>query len=88
MNGSKLLYRPVGLVGGLVAGAMAGWAFKRLWRTLSDEDDTPDAIDRDRGWTEILIAATIEGAIFGVVRAAVDRASATGVSRLTGRWPD
>jgi len=29
----------------------------------------------------------MQGAIFAVVRAAVDRAGATGVRRLTGKWP-
>jgi hypothetical protein len=30
----------------------------------------------DRGWTEVLVAAGVQGAIFGVVKAAVHRASA------------
>ncbi|MFD0823500.1 DUF4235 domain-containing protein, partial [Micromonospora zhanjiangensis] len=44
--------------------------------------------DEDRGWGEILAAAALQGAIFAVVRAAVDRGGAVGVRRLTGRWPD
>jgi uncharacterized protein DUF4235 len=87
MNYSKLAYKPVGLVGGIVAGAVAAMAFKRLWRTITDEDQTPEATDEYRGWTEILLAATIQGAIFGVVKAAVDRAGAAGVRSVTGRWP-
>jgi hypothetical protein len=87
MNYSKLAYKPVGLVGGLVAGAVAAVVFKQLWRALAHDDETPEATDEERGWTEILLAATIQGAIFGLVKAAVDRAGATGVRSVTGRWP-
>ena len=87
MNYSKLAYKPVGLVGGIVAGAIAAVAFKQLWRALAHDDETPAATDEQRGWTEILVAATIQGAIFGLVKAAVDRAGESGVRSVTGRWP-
>ena len=41
----------------------------------------------DRGWREILLAAALQGAIFAVVRAAVDRSAAEGTRKLTGVWP-
>src|SRR5439155_468684 len=47
-----------------------------------------DAVDEVRSWTEILIAAALQGAIFAIVKAAVDRGSAKGVRQLTGSWPD
>ena len=34
-----------------------------------------------------MAAAAIEGAVFGLVKAAVDRGGATGFARLTGVWP-
>ena len=52
------------------------------------DGEAPNATDEDRGWGEILAAAALQGAIFAVVRAAVDRGGAVGVRRLTGRWPD
>jgi Protein of unknown function (DUF4235) len=85
---SKLLYKPVGLILGATAGAVAGVLFKQAWRALSHEDDAPNATDEERGWTEILAAAALQGAIFAIVKAAFDRGGATGVRRLTGRWPD
>jgi hypothetical protein len=84
---SRLLYKPVGLVLGAAAGALAGVVFSRVWRLVSNEDGPPSATDEERDWGEILAAAALQGAIFAVVRAAVDRAGATGVRRLTGRWP-
>ena len=85
---SKLAYKPVGLLLGVAAGAVAGFAFKEVWRIVSGDDDTPDATDEDRGWGEVLAAAALQGAIFALVKAAVDRGGATGVRRLTGQWPD
>ncbi len=35
----------------------------------------------------MLLAAAVQGAIFAVVRTAVDRGGAVGVKRLTGKWP-
>ena len=51
------------------------------------DHDAPDATDEDRGWTEILVAAAGQGAIFAVVKAAVDRAGATEFRKATGEWP-
>ena len=36
---------------------------------------------------DILIAATIQGAIFAAVKAAVDRGGARAFQRWTGEWP-
>jgi hypothetical protein len=84
----KVAYKPVGLVAGAAAGLLAGVLFKQLWRGLSGEDEAPGPTDEDRGWTEILLAAALQGAIFGLVRAAVDRGGAVAVRRTTGDWPD
>ncbi len=84
---TKLVYKPVGMVAGALAGIAAGVVFKQVWRLIADEDDTPNATDEDRTWTEILIAAAIQGAIFAIVKAAVDRGGATGIKQLTGKWP-
>lgn len=84
---NKLAYRPVGLVLGAAAGMLAGAAFRQVWKVVDREGDAPSPTDEDRGWGEVLLAAAISGAIFSVVRAAVERGGATGVRRLTGRWP-
>lgn len=87
MRTEKLVYRPVGLIGGALAGVAAGLAFKQVWRVVSGEKDAPRATDERSGWPEILIAAALQGAIFAVVKAAVDRGGAQGVRALTGKWP-
>jgi hypothetical protein len=83
----KLLYRPVGLLAGAAAGLIAGAVVKQVWKLAAGQDDTPEALDEQRGWGEILAAAALQGAVFAAVRAAVDRGSAQGVRRLTGHWP-
>jgi hypothetical protein len=65
---SRPISAALGMAGGLIAGAL----FKRTWKLVAGQDDTPDAGDLDRGWGEILIAATIQGAIAGAVKAALN----------------
>lgn len=84
---NKVAYRPVGLLLGVGAGLLAGAVFKQVWRLAAGDDDAPDPVDEERGWGEVLAAAALQGAIFAVVRAAVDRGGAVGVRRMTGRWP-
>jgi predicted metal-dependent enzyme (double-stranded beta helix superfamily) len=83
----KVAYKPVGLLLGAGAGMLSGLLFKQIWKIAGRDDDAPDATDEDRGWAEILVAAALQGAIFAVVKAAVDRAGATGVRGATGQWP-
>ncbi|MFC8662576.1 MULTISPECIES: DUF4235 domain-containing protein [Streptomyces] len=82
-----LVYKPVGFVLGWASGALASMAFQAAWKAIRHEEDAPDALDKDRGWGEVLLAAAIQGALFAVVRSAVDRTGATAIERSTGVWP-
>jgi len=84
----KNAYKPVGVLMGFAAGAVAGAVFRQVWKMTAGDGEAPNATDEDRGWGEILAAAALQGAIFSVVRAAVDRGGAVGVRRVTGSWPD
>ena len=61
--------------------------FKKVWKVTAGEEDAPKATDAQRSWREILLAAALQGAIFALVKAAVDRGAATGTRKLTGVWP-
>lgn len=87
VKASKVAYKPVGLALGAASGLAAGVLFKQVWKVLGHDEDAPGATDEDRSWREVLLAATLQGAIFAGVKAAVDRAGATAVHRLTGTWP-
>ena len=70
--------------GSVLGGIFAGAIFKKVWKITAGEDDVPKATDARRGWREVLLAATLQGAIF----AAVDRpGAAEGTRQLTGVWP-
>jgi hypothetical protein len=83
----KLLYKPLGVAFGVLGGILAGMVFKQIWKRLSGEEDAPQATESEYGWKEILPAAAAEGAVFGLVKAAVDRGGARGFQKLTGVWP-
>ncbi|MFD3873242.1 DUF4235 domain-containing protein [Streptomyces sp. NPDC058623] len=87
MKASKMAYKPVGLVFGAGAGIVAGALFKQVWKLAGHDDDAPDAMDEGRHWREILLAAAIQGAIFALVKAAVERSGAVAVRRVSGSWP-
>jgi hypothetical protein len=80
-------YKAVDLIAGMAGGLAAGLIFKRVWSTIGHDEDAPKATDEQRGWREILLAAALQGAIFALVKAAVDRGIAEGTRKLTGIWP-
>ena len=84
---AKVVYRPVGLASSLVGGIVAGMAFKQIWKVVRGEDDSPKALESEYGWREILLAAAVQGAVFAVVKAAVDRSGALAFERWYGEWP-
>lgn len=82
------MYKPFSIAFSVGGGLVAGAVFKQVWKRLAGEDDAPHPTSRDYGWGEVLAAAALQGAIFAVVRAAIDRGGAEGVRKLTGSWPD
>lgn len=85
---NRLLYKPVGMLAGLAAAALAALAFRQLWRLVPGAHDTPDPLDEERGWGEVLIGSAVQGALIAVARAAADRSVAHGARRVTGQWPE
>jgi hypothetical protein len=78
-----LAYKPLGLAGGAVSGML----FRQTWKALRKEDNPPTALDKDRRWGEILLAAAIQGAIVSIVRSVIERSGAKATERSTGSWP-
>jgi hypothetical protein len=83
----KLLYKPFGILFSVLGGILAGAAFKQVWKRVAGQEDAPKAKESEYGWKEILPAAAIQGAIFGLVKAVIDRGGAEGFRKLTGVWP-
>jgi hypothetical protein len=84
---AKLAYRPVGLLASLAAGSVASALFKQIWKRVAHEDDAPDALQSEYSLGKVLLAAAIQGAIFALIKALIDRGGARGFEKLTGSWP-
>jgi hypothetical protein len=85
----KFLYKPLGMLVSVVGGLIAAKLFAQLWRLLpGTSESAPEAKDPDHGWKEIAVAAALQGAVYGGVKAVVDRAGARGFERATGTWPE
>ena len=78
----KLLYKPVAIVTGIVGGLLSGLIFKWVWKAVGRGSDAPAPMDSERGWGEILL-----GAIYALVKTAVDRGAAEWTWKKTGIWP-
>jgi hypothetical protein len=86
---ASILYRPWGLVASLLGGLIAGQIFQQVWKQLDPQssDDPPKPLQSEYRLRKILIAAAIQGAIFTVVRALINRGGARLFERWTGEWP-
>jgi hypothetical protein len=79
---AKIAYKPIGLLFGLVGGLIAGKVFGMVWKKVSNEDETPQPLSDDYSTREVLLAATLQGAIFALIKTAVDRYGMKGVRRF------
>ena len=87
---AKILYRPVALASSIIAGLVASVVFKQIWKRVSphaEEGDAPGPLESEFPLKEILLAALLQGAIFSVVRAIVQRQGARAFEKATGEWP-
>jgi hypothetical protein len=78
----KVAYKPFGLALGLVGGLLAGKVFGLVWKRISGEDETPQPLSDDYSTREVLLAAAVQGAIFGLIKTAIDRYGMKGVRRF------
>jgi hypothetical protein len=84
----KLLYKPVAIVAGIVGGLLSGLIFKNLWKVVGRGSDPPAPLDSERAWGEVLLASVLHGAVYALVKTAVDRGAAEWTRKKTGIWPD
>jgi hypothetical protein len=82
----KLLYKPFGIVIGILAGILARQVFNQVWGYIDDREP-PKPTTLESSWGRVLGAAFVQGATFAVTKAAVNRSGAKGFHHLTGIWP-
>jgi hypothetical protein len=86
---SKSLYTPLSIASSVGGGLLAGRIFTEIWQRVSPSDqEPPDPKDLNRSGREAISAAALQGLVFGLVRAAVDRASAKGYKAVTHESPE
>ena len=82
----KLIYKPIGIILGILGGLLGKRVFDFVWTKIDDEDP-PKPTTQEADWGKILVTAAIQGMIFKSTRVVIDRYAATGFSYLTGVWP-
>ena len=82
----KLIYKPFGIVAGIVGGLLSKRLFEWVWAKVDDEE-APKPTTLETTWPKALGAAAVQGVTFKVTRAAVDRAGASAFRYFTGVWP-
>jgi hypothetical protein len=72
VNGRQLIAKPAGMA----AGAAGHAAFRSVWRRADHGRDVPEAGNTERSWPAILLAAALQGAVFAIIHAVVERVAA------------
>jgi hypothetical protein len=82
----RLLYKPFGLIAGLISARLGKSVFRGLWSRI-DEAEPPPPGASQASLPKVVGAAALEAATMAGVAAAVDRASMRAFAYLTGIWP-
>lgn len=82
----KILFAPISIGAGLLAGLAAQKLFERVW-ALIDDEEPPEPDNREVSAVKLLAALAIEGAVFRLVKGFTDRGARKGFAALTGAWP-
>ncbi|GMA33243.1 DUF4235 domain-containing protein [Litorihabitans aurantiacus] len=86
---AKILYRPFGIASSVVGGLVASAIFKQVYKRVTKNSgaDAPGPLQSEYLLRQVLVAAAIQGVIYAVVKASIDRAGARTFQKWTGEWP-
>ena len=82
----KIIYKPFGLLLGVLAAVLGRKLFDFIWEKVDDREP-PEATTLEVSWRRVIAVAALEGAIFKMTRNVVDRGGAYSWHYLTGSWP-
>jgi hypothetical protein len=83
---AKILFVPISLIGGLLAGFISKKIFDQVWG-LIDEEEPPEAEHSEAPLWKLTAAMALQGAIFRAMRGVADHEARRGFQRITGTWP-
>jgi hypothetical protein len=82
----RLLYKPFGLIGGLIAARIGRSLFNSLWERFDDKPPPPSGANAST--TKIVASHVVEAGMMAGVAAAVDHWGARVFHHLIGVWPE
>ncbi len=83
---ARILFAPLSILAGILAGLIGRRLFDFAWGQV-DNEEAPEPSHHRTSWGKVLGAAALQGLVFAVVRALTDRAARTAFFRFTGIWP-
>ena len=82
----RLLYKPVGLIAGLIAGRLGQKAFRSVWAKI-DNAPLPRPGTGQGSIAKVVGGRALEAGVMAASAAAVDRLFARGFRYFIGIWP-
>jgi hypothetical protein len=82
----KILFMPISIVAGLLAGQLSKKLFDLIWGQIDDKE-APRPKHRQVHLGKLALALVIEGALFRLVKGVVDWGARRGFWKATGSWP-
>jgi Protein of unknown function (DUF4235) len=82
----KIVFTPISIVLGLIAGIVGQKIFEKLWG-LVDDQEPPSPEHREFSWPKLVAALLVEGAIFRLVKGLTDHGARRTFAKATGTWP-
>jgi hypothetical protein len=83
---AKVMFIPVSIISGLIAGLVGRKLFDFIWGVFDDQEP-PNAGDREIDMRKLAGALVAQGAIFAVTRGVVDHLARRSFYNATGAWP-
>jgi hypothetical protein len=83
---AKILFIPVSVVSGLIAGLIGKKTFEVIWGFVDDEEP-PDAEDQQTNMPKLVASLAVQGVAFSVTRGVVDHLARQSFYKATGAWP-
>ena len=82
----RLLYKPLALFGGIIAGKLGQSIFSKIWARI-DKAPPPRPGTGEGSTAKVIVAQTLQAGVMAGTAAAVDRTLARFFHHLIGIWP-
>jgi hypothetical protein len=82
----KILYKPFGIIAGIIGARIATAMFKAVWARI-DTEPPPKPTTEEASFPKVVGAAVLEAGTMAGIGAVVERAGARTFHHLTGIWP-